>query len=524
MIFFTTENVPFTITFDSDALDIAYLQDNNLVLSLDEKSLILELDSFKDSRYMDTINDEYKPTNILISIELNSPKITFQNSEEILSIRQIDPGKTNVFYGKPSTQRLENTEPLVYIVEHNTQRLTAIALNSKVEINNGLKIRTDPLRINIRSLLNTNTDKREIDLLNNKITEIFTNIKTIVIRTFNRFALDDLSDRGFEITERVVALEQDIHPDDVFVDVSPENCNKLGFVFMPGYGYDFIDETNKFTQRNGYALGIATSINEEASLQDIINFINKSRTNGLIPVVRILGENWQQSALPSDTVVEFIRKLKQSSNIEFIQIWDKPNIIFGSNEAFKDPRDYADYVVDIKNKLNDPEIKLISGSLSLGRSGSIGENERINANDYLERLLLIQEFWEAIDYWGSTAYASNITGDDYCFNADEIDFYRDQEVCLDNIYGYRWELEKIKKATGRSFEIILTEVGYPTAGLENLIETRELLHLVKEDPHVKAGLIFLANGWDIWESSTWLNKENKTLMEFALKISDEVCG
>ncbi len=321
-----------------------------------------------------------------------------------------------------------------------------------------------------------------------------------------------------------IVLEQNL--DEKYVDVLPESCSKFGFVFLPGFGYDFIKETNKFTNNKGWALGIAYSQNDNylASLSEMTEFVNKADSSGLIPIVRILGENWNENKTSTDSVVNFIRILKQNTNgkINYIQIWDKPNVIFDDNEVFNNPEEYADYVIEIKNTLNDPEIKIISASLSLGKSGSIGENRRRDSNYYLSGLLPISEFWESIDYWGSTAFDSNLTGNDYCFNASQIENYKGDQLCLDSIYGYKWELEKIRQETGKEYEVFLTETGYPTENI-NYVKTRELMQTLKEDYNVKSAIIFLGNGWDTWQTSSWLDMSNRTLNGFALRISDSVC-
>ena len=326
------------------------------------------------------------------------------------------------------------------------------------------------------------------------------------------------------LTKTTLVFEH--NTDEIYVDIFPENCSKLGFVYMPGHSYDFIKETIQFTGYEGWALGIAYSRNDNYrfALQDMTVFIEEATKQKLTPIVRILGNNWQQEVMPVQSVVDFINNLSESTNNElvYIQIWDKPNIIFGDNNAFEKPIDYADYIIDIKEKLNNSDIKIISGSLSLGK-GKIGENDRVDAESYLTDLLIIDEFWENIDYWGSSVYDADISGQFDCFTADKIDFYKGQEICLDNIYGYRWELEKIKQSTNKTFETILTEVGYPTA-IENIGKTKELLYSVKSDPHVKSGLIFIANGWDVWQNSAWFTKENRTLSTFAKEISDTVCS
>jgi len=316
-------------------------------------------------------------------------------------------------------------------------------------------------------------------------------------------------------------------PDIIYVDVFPENCSKLGFVYMPGYGYDFLKETIQFTDYEGWALGIAYSRNDnfEFALQDMTIFIEEASKQKLTPIIRILGNNWQQEVMPVDTVVNFINNLSKATNnhITYIQIWDKPNIIFGDNKAFENPKDYADYIVNIKNKLNNSDIKIISGSLSLGKAGKVGENDRIDANSYLSGLLNINEFWQSINYWGSSVYNAKVNGKENCITSENIEFYKDQQLCMDNIYGYRWELEKIKQSTNKTFEVILTEIGYPIS-LENMGKTKELLYLVKSDPYVKSGLIFIANGWDVWQNSAWFDKENRSLSGYAYQISDAVCS
>lgn len=326
------------------------------------------------------------------------------------------------------------------------------------------------------------------------------------------------------LTKTTLVFEHNV--DEIYVDIFPENCSKLGFVYMPGQGYDYVKETIQFTGYEGWALGIAYSRNDnfDFALEDMTVFIDKATKQKLTPIVRILGNNWQQEVMPVDNVVKFIKNLSQATNnkLEYIQIWDKPNIIFEDNDVFEKPKDYANYVININNSLNNSDIKIISGSLSLGKSGKVGENDRKDANSYISGLLNINEFWDVIDYWGSSVYEADFSGEDYCLIAENIDFYKGQELCLDSVYGYRWELEKIKKSTGKTFKTVLTEVGYPTTQ-ENVGKTKELLYIVKSDPYVESGLIFIANGWDIWHNSAWFNKENKTLSNYAYLISETVC-
>jgi hypothetical protein len=135
---------------------------------------------------------------------------------------------------------------------------------------------------------------------------------------------------------------------------------------------------------------------------------------------------------------------------------------------------------------------------------------------------LIPDFWDSISYWGSSAYSLNEIGYDYCINASEIDAYKGQELCMDSIYGYRWELEKIKKSTGKQFGVFITETGYPTEQT-NLKKTEQLLQNLKQDSNVISVSLFLANGWQQWQNTSWLDETNKNLTSFAYTVSVDVC-
>jgi len=135
--------------------------------------------------------------------------------------------------------------------------------------------------------------------------------------------------------------------DEMLIDVFPEDCSKLGFVYMPGHSYDFIKETIQFTGYEGWALGIAFSRDDnfEFALQDMTVFVEETTKQKLTPVIKILGNNWQDEIMPVDSVVSFINNLSEATDeIIYVQIWDKPNIA----KEFQKPIDYADYLIDIK--------------------------------------------------------------------------------------------------------------------------------------------------------------------------------
>ena len=69
----------------------------------------------------------------------------------------------------------------------------------------------------------------------------------------------------------------------------------------------------------------------------------------------------------------------------------------------------------------------------------------------------------------------------------------------------------------------MTDVGYPTSTFTNMNKTVELLETINHDLNVKAALLFLGNGWDVFTDSTWINPQTMKLNSFAKTVSKEVC-
>ena len=141
----------------------------------------------------------------------------------------------------------------------------------------------------------------------------------------------------------------------------------------------------------------------------------------------------------------------------------------------------------IKQTLNDPDIKFISAS--------------IFSEVYFDSLSL--EFWENIDYQGSTAYNNHYS------------------VTL---------VEHLKDITGKDYEVFITKVGYsnPITRKQDLVN---MLNEINKDPQVKSANIFIANYWNKYESNwltskenNWMDSTTKKLKPFALDISEEVCS
>ncbi len=210
------------------------------------------------------------------------------------------------------------------------------------------------------------------------------------------------------------------------IDSTKEGCEKLGMLFVPGFGYDYIGALSKFTKSKAYAFGIAYSRNDDfgMALQDMADFIEQADKSGLTPVVRIMGNigsinkecrdyfginacNDEGSTMCNGKKIINCNKVWEGCNVwqavdyscsgnEKVSNCNKGNYCFGKyayneipssqevamfinklgqksslkfvqiwdrpEEKFL-PKEYADYLNEIKNRI-DPEIKLITGVIS----------------------------------------------------------------------------------------------------------------------------------------------------------------
>jgi hypothetical protein len=130
---------------------------------------------------------------------------------EAIHIRQVSEGNTKVYYGSPNEEILKSNASLVYVVEHyypdleindpkrteGWKRLTTVIKDAQVEVKNGIILRTDGLKVDKNSFFE-NSDDREIDVIKeDRLFEIYTQAKDIIIRTFRSFKLNQLLDRGY---------------------------------------------------------------------------------------------------------------------------------------------------------------------------------------------------------------------------------------------------------------------------------------------------------------------------------------
>ena len=517
----------FEIEFDTNTYELvnfASLNEDELDLNFNNKSMIINTRSFW-----------YEEVNLNINVENSSILINIKNNDRDILIKQIKDEVLYIYYNKPPLTLIEDNIPVVYVVEHyvpdrkisdisrtkGTKRLTTVVSNAIVEVDNGLKVRTDGLKIGTRSFFETsNFENHQIDFIKkDTLTELFGEVKSLVARFFKEFEINEEYDRGYTTNEE--------NAKDISAEfVSPEingNCDRLGFVYFPGYDYEFMDQTNNFTDNKGYVLGVAYSKHDdyEEALDDMDRFLKFSTYYNLTPIVRVAGQNWYTQVMDKRIVIDFIKDLKEKNNdLELVQIWDKPNMVYEDNNYFQNPINYANYVYEIRQGLNETDVKIISASLSLGPFKQTGDNIRLDSKTYFNELITYQNFLNSIEYWASSSYEINSTRIN-CITGQNI--YSGEELCVDSVDAYKWELDQIKNKTGRYYEVILTDVGYPTSTFTNMNKTVELLETINHDLNVKAALLFLGNGWDVFADSTWINPQTMKLNSFAKTVSKEVC-
>jgi hypothetical protein len=460
--------------------------------------------------------------------------VNFQ--DEMISIKSLESEELLIYKGKPPQELLDSNRKIVYFVENyypekkigdisrteGQKRLTAVVKDAKVEIENGILVRTDGLKINIKSVLEAESfEDRQIDHMSTKVTEIF-GLKRNIFFRISDFMLSEEYGRGF-YTEVVSEFTAEFDEDEEFIEVVPNtDCSKFGFVFYPETYYPYLSQTSDFTKDKGYALGVAVSRydNYKESLENMKLFVEESYENGLVPIIRIIGTDWYSELPDPEIVVKFIKDLKEETEgkLEYIQISDKPNLAYLENNYFTYPENYANYVIDVKNMLNDNDIKIISASLSLGLDNP--EIRRNNSLEYLDSLLKIERFWESIDYWASSAYNKDITEKNYCMSYDEASMIEAENICLSSIYAYGKELNRIFESTGKQYDVFLTDIGYPIDTEPSKFNL--LFKHIKEDPRIKGSLIFLANGWTFYEGTNWIDITSKEIIDLNKNI--DVCN
>ncbi len=443
--------------------------------------------------------------------EYASYSVIYQDGKNI-TIRQLEDELIDVYSTTPPKEKLESSSNIIYITEHydpdlkieddsresGEKRLTAVVKRASVQIENSLIIKTEPLLLNTKSLLSHGHNNREIDVLYEKAAEIFS-VEDNIVFEISSYELSEDYDRGFNtgLSYEYVAGFSGKE----FVDVVPNtDCSKFGFVYYPDDNYNYMKKTIA-----AYALGIAYAEEGIYNLDNMEIFVKEAYENDLVPIVRVLGEHKYEQVLSSDEVAGFITALKESTDgkLKYVQIWDKPN----ANEGgyFDYAQSYAEYVTEIKGKLDDPEIKIISASLE-----SNILTEEGNSMDYLNTLLKIPEFWDSIDYWAGSAYNKQITDKNYCVFEEEASMIETEQKCLSSIYAYEKELQLIYTELGIQPEIFITDAGYPLDMEEN---NAYLAQYLKEDPNIKAVLMFLANGWAEVDGSSWIDESSGAYKE-----------
>lgn len=533
--FFSDNGISMIVNIEASAYPVAY-ENHILRISKGEKSLFLDIGSFPDSKYyMDGISGELTPAEIIISAENNEPAILFRNPDkDLISIRQLSKGETYIYYGVPDNKTLSGDIKIVYITEHyepdlkigdgsrkaGTGRLATVSKNDPaVEINN-MGLVTRGSLISIRSVLGLESfEGIQADSVKKDFVSEILGYATGLFIKMAGYIPDASYDRGYKTTGKVI-LSDDLA---TLYDVNPDQCSKIGLVFVPGYGYDFLNNSKKFTKRNAWALGIAYSRNNTfiTTAEDMTLFVQKAYDLGIIPVIRVTGEDGNQ--INGTMVADFINNISIATQgkIKYLQIWDEPNVV-NNGDLFSEPSEYAYFVKEAKEHLIDRDMKIISASLSLGKTEFVGNRTRQNSKIYMETLLESEIFMDNIDYWGSSSYNLNLSGGEYCFPAENIQFYRGSELCLGNALSYRWELELIKNMTGKDMKAFIAKAGYetPETNLENI---KELIQQLKSDDNAHAVFIYSANTWKESNETAWIDEKTMELKSFAARLSGEIC-
>jgi len=365
------------------------------------------------------------------------------------------------------------------------------------------------------------------------------NKNTIVYELFEkRYGLDNedyfftfaIKEDNFEIVSTSVMNSNKVNLEGmgldesevIFVDVTPKSCSKLGFSY---YSYDssYKNLVNDFTNTGSWVIGVATSDNDDfkGALSDMTDFVNEAVDAGNIPIVKILGEKGQEEVVDESIVISFINELstRTQGNLKYVQVWDKPNVIFSKNERFEDPKEYATYYNNVVNNINLPGIMFLPGTLSSGNSQDMGENRRLDSKEYLLVLIEDEEFISNVKYWPSSLY--NPVESDECLISTNW-FYEGEVVCMNTKYNHLWEIEIIKEKTGKEFEVIVTESGTPLKP-ENKYVLLEMLEQVKADPTIISNNFFgIAPA--SYGRSQFIDRDSGLLNKIAQELSLRSCS
>ncbi|MCM2325429.1 MAG: hypothetical protein NDI94_03115 [Candidatus Woesearchaeota archaeon] len=452
-------------------------------------------------------------------------------------IRELDTTDVTVYFGTPPIEVLGSGSPIVYITEHyepdvalndanrmnGQKRLDVVIKNAKVLVENGIIVRTDRLSIHRDTFLSEHPGK-QVDHLSDKGVEMFWGINGLIIRGFD-FSLDSGFDRGFHNSGKTIEFETKENEEffDVIDGEKAEYCKKIGFIFVPGFGYDSLEFFNA-----EYATGIAYSRNDnyESASADMEKFAEKSRSKGIIPIVKLLGNIggidqacidsngidacsdegnavcsgitvlnckktskscnlWYDTGIlcegnqkvdncdtgycfgsyaynekpSSDEAINFITRLKEDSVVNFIQVYD-------DIEKYYTPGEYAGLISTIKSRVSD--IKIISASMD---------------DQFLESMLDYPDFWENIDY----------------FSAD--------------VENYESQLQKIRSRTKKDIKMFVN-IGKNDEKMDALKLVTDI-RKADGDDNVIGIQIATANYWNRYES--YITTENVWMNETGMK-------
>lgn len=254
------------------------------------------------------------------------------------------------------------------------------------------------------------------------------------------------------------------------------------------------------------------------SLADIENhdqwqtFFESARTNKIIPIVRLVTEfSSEQNAweIPNRqqivSQIDFLNSLDWPTDQRLIIIYNEPNHA-AEWGATLDPESYVQTLkfASFWAHATNTQFKVLPAGLDLAANSSTQTRE---AFAYLNQMFESDpEVFTYFDYWNSHSYPNP------GFSASPT------KIGQNSLRGFEYELDYLKKKTGKDFQVFITETGWlETASTSKWLEsyyTYALQH-IWSDPRVIAVTPFLLQGDPgPFAQFSFFDKEGKPTLQY----------
>lgn len=267
----------------------------------------------------------------------------------------------------------------------------------------------------------------------------------------------------------------------------PTNRFGIGLV-SPGNSAQW-DLTANLTGAGGHIKLIFPGIdrNTSGAPQDWINAVTGCYDRDLIPVIR-LGPHWgnrnvrsmadDASATSFDQLAQNYRNVVEDLVLRpgwpiYLEIHNEPNLCYewecdpnnipgGWIHYSQMAHEYAAYLRDVADALHaigDSRIKVLNGALAPGGAQDCecsgpGYNPGPLATNFINEMAsAVPNLWSRLDGWASHAYPAAHKG---------YDFWEPYANCMPGLLFFEDELA----ALGTSFDVFITETGWPTEHVE----------------------------------------------------------